>query len=53
MEQLEGELVHGDDEKLIADDNVHEVWQSVDEIALEIDPFAWVLDRRRVDLGPR
>ena len=52
MEQLEGERVHGGDEKLIADGDVQEVWQSVDEIGLggEGRPCA-DLDRRRVDLG--
>ena len=44
MEQLEGELIFGDDEKLIADGDVQEVWQSMDEIVIEIDPFSWVVE---------
>ena len=34
VEQLEGELVQGDDEKLIADGTDQEVWQSVDGTAI-------------------
>ena len=48
MEQLEGELVQGDDEKLIADGDDQEVWQSMDGIAIEIDPFSWVVENDHV-----
>ena len=44
MEQLGGELVQDDDEKLMADGTDQEVWQGVDETSTEIDPFAWAVE---------
>ena len=48
VEQLEDELVQGDDEELIGDDDVQEVKQSVDEISIETDPSAWAVESAHV-----
>ena len=45
MEQLEGELVQGHDEKLIADGDDQ---LKVDGIAIEIDPLSWVVENDHV-----